>query len=130
MDAALVRSLIGPHRILGVSAKSSEQALKAQRDGADYLGTGAVYPTNTKVITRELGVEGLKEVVQTPGLYVPIAAIGGIAGRDRVRACLLEGRSNGIAVVSAVFGQPDVRAATAELLEEIKAAKREREDKC
>lgn len=130
MDAALVRSLIGPHRILGVSAKSPEQALKAQQDGADYLGTGAVYPTTTKVITRELGVDGLREVINTPGLYVPIAAIGGIAGRDRVRACLLEGGSAGIAVVSAVFGCADVRTATADLLAEIKAAKKERGDKC
>jgi thiamine-phosphate diphosphorylase len=84
MNAAEVRRLIGPGLILGVSTKSPEEALKAQADGADYVGSGAVYPTNTKVVTRELGVDGLQAVCGTPGLVIPVVAIGGISGAQRV----------------------------------------------
>lgn len=84
-----------------------------------------MYPTNTKVVTREIGVSGLLDVTTCPGLHIPVVAIGGIAGSDRVRACLQGGKANGIAVVSAIFGQDDVRQATASLLHEINIVKRE-----
>ena len=68
---------------------------------------------------------GLLDVTTCPGLYIPVVAIGGISGSDRVRACLQGGKASGIAVVSAIFGQEDVRQATAALLHEIKTVKRE-----
>jgi hydroxymethylpyrimidine kinase/phosphomethylpyrimidine kinase/thiamine-phosphate diphosphorylase len=119
MNAAEVRRLIGPGLILGVSTKSPEEALKAQADGADYVGSGAVYPTNTKVVTRELGVDGLKGVCSTPGLVIPVVAIGGISGAERVNSCLVEGGAQGVAVVSAIFGVADVYAATLALTDEV-----------
>jgi thiamine-phosphate diphosphorylase len=125
MSAAEVRKLIGPHLILGVSTKSQQEAMQAQTDGADYVGTGAVYPTNTKVVTRELGVDGLREVCNSPGLRIPVVAIGGIAGGDRIRACLLEGGAQGVAVVSAIFGEKDVLSATLSLAREVDAAKKQ-----
>jgi thiamine-phosphate pyrophosphorylase len=67
------------------------------------------------VVTRELGVDGLKEVCSTPGLYIPVVAIGGIAGEERIKACLQVGGAQGIAVVSAIFGEKDVQAATSTL---------------
>ena len=75
-----------------------------------------------KVVTRQLGVDGLKEVCSTPGLYIPVVAIGGIAGEERIKACLREGGADGIAVVSAIFGERDVHGATAALLRLVKIA--------
>jgi thiamine-phosphate pyrophosphorylase len=66
-------------------------------------------------VTRELGVDGLKEVTSTPGLVIPVVAIGGIAGEERIKACLQDGGAQGIAVVSAIFGERDVQVATATL---------------
>lgn len=68
-----------------------------------------------QVVTRELGVDGLKEVTSTPGLVIPVVAIGGIAGEERIKACLQDGGAQGIAVVSAIFGERDVQGATATL---------------
>ena len=74
-------------------------------------------------MTRELGVLGLKEVCSTPGLVIPVVAIGGIAGEERIRACLLQGGAQGIAVVSAIFGERDVQGATAALLGIVKSVR-------
>lgn len=64
----------------------------------------------------------MKEVCSTPGLIIPVVAIGGIAGADRIKACLQEGGADGIAVVSAIFGERDVQSATSALLTLIKSA--------
>lgn len=76
-----------------------------------------------QVVTRELGIDGLKEVCSTPGLFIPVVAIGGIAGADRIKACLQDGGANGIAVVSAIFGERDVESATSALLTLVKSAR-------
>ena len=60
-------------------------------------------------------MDGLQEVCSTPGLYVPVVAIGGIAGAERIKACLQVGGAQGIAVVSAIFGEKDVQTATSTL---------------
>ena len=86
---------------------------------------GAVYPTNTKVITKNIGVEGLREVCIASELTIPVVAIGGIEGEEKVRACLVRGRASGIAVVSALFGQHDVQQATSSLLTIIKMVQKE-----
>ena len=79
------------------------------------------------MVTRELGIDGLKEVCSTPGLFIPVVAIGGIAGADRIKACLQDGRANGIAVVSAIFGERDVESATSALLTLVKSARSDME---
>jgi thiamine-phosphate pyrophosphorylase len=88
-------------------------------DGADYIGVGAVYPTTTKVVTRNIGVEGLREVREC-GINIPVVAIGGIAGEDRVSDCLLKGNAHGIAVVTAIFGHHDVQSAANSLANDVR----------
>lgn len=79
---------------------------------------------HVQVVTRELGVAGLREVCNTPGLIIPVVAIGGIAGEERIKACLQPGGAQGIAVVSAIFGERDVLQATLSLSTLVRAAMR------
>ncbi|CAL0309576.1 unnamed protein product [Lupinus luteus] len=76
MPTRLARSLLGPEKIIGVSCKTPEQAEQAWIDGADYIGCGGVYPTNTKANNRTIGLDGLREICQASKL--PVVAIGGI----------------------------------------------------
>jgi len=111
-EAALARAAIGPDRILGVSVRTVAQARKAVRDGADYLGVGAVFTTTTKADADAVTVPELAAICGA--VSVPVVAIGGIhAGNAR----LLAGSGiAGIAVVSAILAQPDIRAATRNLV--------------
>ncbi len=107
LPAQTVRNIIGEGKILGVSANSVESAIKAQKDGADYIGVGAVYSTNTKTDAGVITRERLLAVRQA--VTVPIVAIGGI---NLQNAALLKGTGiNGIAVVSAIIAQKDIEAA-------------------
>lgn len=111
MAAKDVRALIGKDKILGVSAQTVEQALEAQKCGADYLGTGAIFPTGSKDDALVLGVQTLKEICSA--VNIPVVAIGGISKNN-----ILELKQSGIAgvsVISAIFAQNDIVAATAEL---------------
>ena len=76
MEAGEVRRKIGPDKILGVSAQTVEQALKAQAAGADYLGVGAVFPTGTKDDADAVSLDTLKAICQA--VDIPVVAIGGI----------------------------------------------------
>lgn len=76
MDAGLARQLLGPDKILGVTAKTVEQALKAQSQGADYLGSGAVFGTSTKKDARPMTMEQLQAICAS--VKIPVVAIGGI----------------------------------------------------
>ena len=76
MDAGLARKLLGPDKILGVTAKTVEQALKAQSQGADYLGSGAVFGTSTKKDARPMTMEQLQAICAS--VSIPVVAIGGI----------------------------------------------------
>ena len=106
MPASQVRRILGPHKIVGVSAKTPEHAQKAFEDGADYLGVGGVYATTTKLNNTTIGLEGLRRVGWSSKL--PIVAIGGI-NLDNVEKVMSSGaRQEGVAVVSAVFDQADV----------------------
>jgi thiamine-phosphate pyrophosphorylase len=112
MPAALARRLIGPDRILGVTAASEAEARRAQAEGADYVGCNAVFATPTKTDTGPpLGLEGLRRLVQA--VTVPVVAIGGInvGNAAEVMACGVAG----IAVVSALMTAPDVTAAARQL---------------
>ena len=117
-DMALTeaRAILGPDKIIGVSARTVELALKAQQDGASYLGVGAVFGTTTKLDAKPLEMETLKSICAA--VSIPVVAIGGIS-QNNVEKLAGTGIS-GAAVVSAVFGQPDIEAACIKLLETLK----------
>ncbi|XP_057428844.1 thiamine biosynthetic bifunctional enzyme TH1, chloroplastic isoform X2 [Lotus japonicus] len=114
MPARLVRTLLGPEKIIGVSCKTPEQAHQAWIDGADYIGSGGVYPTNTKENNRTIGLDGLREVCQASKL--PVVAIGGI-DLSNARAVMEIGEPNlkGVAVVSALFDRECISTETKNL---------------
>lgn len=111
MEAGNVRALIGKDKILGVSAQTVEQAVLAEKRGADYLGVGAVFHTGSKADASEVSFETLKAICEA--VKIPVIAIGGIS-RDNVLSLGGSGIC-GIAVISAIFAQKDIRGATAEL---------------
>lgn len=111
MEAGNVRAKLGPEKIIGVSAQTVEQALLAQEHGADYLGVGAVFSTGSKDDADDVSFDTLKAICEA--VDIPVIAIGGI-GKDNV-AQLSGSGICGIAVISAIFGQKDITAATAEL---------------
>lgn len=113
MDVKEARRRLGPGKIIGVSCKSVEQAKAAEAGGADYLGVGAMYPTDTKSDTSQVTVETLKAICRA--VDIPVVAIGGIRA-DRIEP-LKETGADGVAVVSAIFGQPDIEAAARGLRE-------------
>lgn len=104
MSARVVRSILGPDKIIGVSCKTPEQAEQAYLDGADYIGSGGVYPTNTKENNLTIGLDGLKTVCLASKL--PVVAIGGI-GLSNAQEVMALGvpKLRGVAVVSALFDQ-------------------------
>ncbi len=110
-EAAIVRERIGPDKILGVSVQTPFQALKAQKEGADYLGTGAVFTTATKIDADVVTPEQLSTVCNV--VDIPVVAIGGITV-ERLPLLLGTGIA-GISVVSALFAADDKKKA-AELL--------------
>lgn len=111
MAAARARALLGPDKILGVTAHSVAEALQAQADGADYLGVGAAFATHTKADTVPITPEIIRAI--TAAVHIPVVAIGGVNADNmgRLAGCGLAG----VAVVSALFAAPDVRAAAARL---------------
>lgn len=107
-----IRSILGPDKILGISAGTVEEAVAAEKAGADYIGVGAVFGTSTKKDARNLSVEKLHEI--SKAVTIPVVAIGGI---NKSNLMDLSGSAvDGVAVVSAIFAAEDVGKATAELL--------------
>ena len=111
MEALDVRKRLGPDKIIGVSAQNVQQALLAQKHGADYLGVGAVFPTGSKDDAEDVSFETLKAMCQA--VDIPVIAIGGIT-KENVSELKGSGIC-GIAVISAIFAQKDIKAATKEL---------------
>lgn len=111
MEAGQVRQRLGAGKILGVSAHTVSEALQAQAAGADYLGAGAVFPTGTKGNVTPLPYETLRDICGS--VTIPVAAIGGI-GPDNLPALAGSG-IRGVAVVSALFAQPDPEGAARRL---------------
>ena len=114
MQAGDVRKLLGPDKILGVSAQTVEQALLAQKNGADYLGVGAVFPTGSKDDADDVSFETLKAICGA--VSIPVVAIGGIS-LNNVKQLTGSGIC-GIAVISAIFAQKDIKEASALLKKE------------
>jgi thiamine-phosphate diphosphorylase len=118
MELTNVRKLVGEDMIIGVSAHTVEEAIKAQEGGADYIGIGAVFATSTKTDVDVLSFETLKSICEA--VDIPTVAIGGIK-KDNI--CKLKGSGiDGVAVVSAIFAAKDIATATKELLLEVKKA--------
>jgi thiamine-phosphate pyrophosphorylase len=114
MPADVARKLLGSEKILGVSTATVEEAKKAERDGADYIGVGAMFPTSTKNDTRAVSIELLKQIKES--VSIPVVAIGGINSKN---SKLLNPASiDGIAVVSDILGKENITLA-AEILRKL-----------
>lgn len=112
-----VRKLAGSGMIVGVSASSLEEAVKAEHDGADYIGVGAMYATGTKNDAEIVTIDELDSIRRA--VRIPIVVIGGI--NKKTIPNFKHRGIDGIAVVSAIVAQPDVENAARELLEMWKA---------
>ena len=111
MGAANVRAVLGDDKILGVSAQTVEQAVLAEKQGADYLGVGAVFPTDSKADAEDVSYETLKAICEA--VNIPVVAIGGISAGN---VLTLKGSGiSGIAVISAIFAAEDIESATKNL---------------
>ena len=113
MNPAEARKLLGTDKIIGVTAKTVEQAKRAEADGADYLGSGAVFGSTTKLNAKPMTKELLREI--TAAVDIPVVAIGGINADNAVT--LKSTGIAGIAVVGAIFASADIKAAAKELAE-------------
>lgn len=104
MEAKEVRKLVGEKMIIGVSARTVEQAIQAEQAGADYLGVGAVFGTSTKMDAEKISLERLKEICQA--VIIPVVAIGGVQ-KDNFPELAGTGVA-GAALVSAIFSAQDI----------------------
>lgn len=112
MSIEVARKILGEDKIIGISSGNLEEALEAEKSGADYLGLGAVFYTGTKKdIDEPIGLDGLKEI--TNKIKIPSVAIGGI-NKDNTAEVMKTG-VNGISVISAVLGYEDTKKASEEL---------------
>ena len=113
MPVDTARKIVGDSMIIGATTKTVEQALEAVKNGADYLGVGAIYPTTTKVKTVLTSVDTLKNICQA--VNVPVNAIGGL-NKDNCHVLENTGIS-GICVVSAIMKSPNPTKSASELKE-------------
>lgn len=111
-----IRSIIGTDKILGISVGTVEEAIAAEKAGADYIGVGAVFGTSTKKNARNMSIDRLKEIVDS--VHIPVVAIGGINANNMME--LTGSKIDGIAVVSAIFAAEDPGIATKNLLNKAK----------
>lgn len=115
MEAGDVRKKLGPEKIIGVSAHSVEEAIQAEKSGADYLGVGAVFHTTSKDDAGNITLETVKAICNA--VSIPVIAIGGIS-IDNVNQLSGSGVC-GVAVISAIYGQKDILNGTKELKEKV-----------
>ncbi|MGL5085452.1 MAG: thiamine phosphate synthase [Clostridium sp.] len=102
--ASEARKLIGPNKIVGVSARTLEEAQEAKKNGADYLGVGAMFSTNTKLDAKNVSIDTLLCIKDN--IKLPIVAIGGITleNKNELNVC----GTIGYAIVSAILGSEDI----------------------
>lgn len=108
LPCAVARKLVPENFIIGVSAHNVEEALAAQKDGANYLGCGAVFGSQTKNNVSSLGLEKLKSIREA--VDIPIVGIGGVTADNYAK--VLETGANGAAIVSGILGVQDVKSET------------------
>ena len=120
METGDVRAMLGPDKIIGVSAQTVEQAILAEKRGADYLGVGAVFKTGSKADADDVSFETLKAICDA--VSIPVIAIGGIT-LENVKELSGSGIC-GIAVISAIYAAADIKKAAEDLkAETIRALK-------
>ena len=112
MPCDVTRKLIGENKILGVSAATIDEAKKAEKDGADYIGTGAVFPTSTKDDAPNITKKDLKDIVDS--INIPVVAIGGITIENANE--LKNTGISGLSVVSAIMSADNPKEASEKLL--------------
>ncbi|WP_436513643.1 thiamine phosphate synthase [Clostridium thermobutyricum] len=105
LDILDVRKLIGSEKIVGVSASNIEEAILAEKNGADYIGVGSIFPTNTKKDAKNVYLNGLKEIKNN--INIPIVAIGGIK-EDNIKLIKDIG-VNGYAIVSDILSAKNIK---------------------
>ena len=118
MTASDARKILGSDKIIGVSVQTVSQALLAEKQGADYLGVGAVFPTGSKLDAVEVPHEVLRKICES--VRIPVVAIGGIT-QENVNL-LSDSKISGIAVISAIFAQTDIQNAARNLFYKTKLA--------
>lgn len=111
LPISVARRIAGNNFIIGASVSSPEEAVLAEKEGADYISAQSIFKTSSKEDVNVIGIEGLKAIVKVSSL--PVIAIGGI-NKDNVRDVMNTG-VKGIAVISAVVSKEDVKSATEEL---------------
>ena len=115
MELTRAREMLGQDAIIGVTAKTVEQAKAAETGGADYLGSGAVFGSSTKLDAKPMDHALLQEICES--VHIPVVAIGGITGENVMK---LTGRGMaGVAAVSGIFACPDIEAGTRKLRERV-----------
>jgi len=120
MPAKLARQLIGPDKILGLTAKTVEQAIQAEKDGADYLGCGDIFGTTSKADAGiPIGLDGFRDRLQS--VSIPVVGIGGVTVNNA--ASVIKLGANGVAVISAIVSQPDPKLAAQQLIAQIRSAR-------
>lgn len=123
MPAAIARKTVPEDFIIGVSVCTPAQAVRAEKDGADYLAASPVFPTGSKPDAKSFcGIDGIRRIRAVSQL--PLIAIGGIT-KENACDVILAG-ADGIAVISAVVGEPDIAAAAKGLLETVRQAKEQK----
>lgn len=113
LNCAVVRRILPKDKIVGVSAHTLQESIQAERDGADYIGCGAMFSTSTKKDATSVRFDTLKEIKTK--INIPVVAIGGI-GKNNISEFKGIG-IDGIAVVSAILGNEDIKSSTKELKE-------------
>lgn len=112
IEAKKAREILGPDKIIGISAGNLNEALTAQKNGADYIGVGAMFHTDTKQNATSITYDEICEI--TSSINIPVVAIGGINEENVLK---LKGTGvDGIAVISAIFASEDICKATSNLL--------------
>lgn len=113
MEAGNVRELVGEEMMIGVSARTVEEAVAAEKAGADYLGVGAMFSTSTKLDAQDVSFETLKAICEA--VSIPVVAIGGISKANMME--LAGCGADGVALVSAIFSAEDIEKECRELRE-------------
>lgn len=116
LPVPIARKLLGYGKIIGASAASVDEAMLFQAQGADYLGVGALFPTATKQGTEKVCLEDLRAIKSA--VHIPVVAIGGIKAENATP--VMETGVDGVAVVSAIMDQADIREAARQLLSLLK----------
>lgn len=111
LPISVARKIAGKNFIIGASVSSPEEALLAEKEGADYISAQSIFETSSKENVKVIGIEGLKSIVKVSSL--PVIAIGGI-NKENVKDVIRAG-ARGVAVISAVVSKGDVRESTEEL---------------